>query len=215
MVPRTRLAAIDASAPFAEALEIVVASPYSRLPVYRGSLENIIGILHTKDVVTDFINGRPQSLTALLKPIVGVSETMPADKLLTFLRERRSHQALVLDAGGTIVGFITVEDVLAELLGGVSDEFKTAQMRALTLSDGRVRLPGAMRLEQAAQIVDTLPGLPGETVSSLITSEAGRLPEPGEHVIISGLDVEVETVENRMVMSAIFAPPNREPAGRA
>jgi CBS domain containing-hemolysin-like protein len=206
MVPRSRLAGIEASTPFEEVLGLVAASPFSRLPVYHGSLENIIGILHTKDVVTDFVNERPrESLTALLKPIARVSDTMAADRLLTLLREHRSHQALVVDATGTVVGLITVEDVVAELLGGVSDEFKVAQMRALRLSDGRVRLPGTMRLEQAAQIVD-LPKRHGETVSSFITSEAGRLPGPGEHLTISGMDVEVESIESGTVMTAIFAP---------
>ena len=207
MVPRARLAGIDEKAPFEAVLGVVIASPFSRLPVYRGSMDNVIGILHTKDVVPDFVNERPrESLGALLKPIVKVSDTMPADKLLTFLREHRSHQALVVDAGGAVVGLITVEDVVAELLGGVSDEFKTTQMRALRMADGRVRLPGAMRLEQAAQIVPDLPRWSGETVGGFIVAEAGRLPDIGERLKIYGLDVDVEAVENGVVMSAIVSP---------
>jgi CBS domain containing-hemolysin-like protein len=207
MVPRARLAGIDEKASFEAVLRVVIASPFSRLPVYRGSMDNVIGILHTKDVVTDFVKERPrESLGALLKPLVKVSDTMPADKLLTFLREHRSHQALVEDASGAVVGLITVEDVVAELLGGVSDEFKTTQMRALRMSDGRVRLPGAMRLEQAAQIVPDLPRWSGETVGGFIVAEAGRLPDIGERLKIYGLDVDVEAVENGVVMSAIVSP---------
>ena len=83
---------------------LVATSPYSRLPVYRGSLDRVIGILHTKDVVIDYIGERPRaSIAALLRPIVRVRETMPADRLLAFLRERRSHQALVEDDDGRIV----------------------------------------------------------------------------------------------------------------
>src|SRR5262249_15775654 len=78
---------------------------------------------------------------------------MPADALLTFLRERRSHQALVADGQGSVVGLITLEDVVAELLGGVSDEFKTTQLRTIRLSGGRLRIPGAMRVEQGAPLV--------------------------------------------------------------
>jgi CBS domain containing-hemolysin-like protein len=129
MVPRTRLAAIDVDTPLEDVLGVVAASPYSRLPVYRGSLENVLGILHTKDAVTAFVHGGPNSLIALLRPIVRVRDDMPADRLLTFLRERRSHQALVVDANGRVTGLITLEDVLAELLGGVADEFKTARAR--------------------------------------------------------------------------------------
>jgi putative hemolysin len=129
MVPRTRLAAIDVDTPLADVLRVVAASPYSRMPVYRGSLEQVIGILHTKDVVTGFVHGGPTSLTTLLRPIVRVRDDMPADRLLAFLRERRNHQALVVDENGRVAGLITLEDVLAELLGGVADEFKTVRAR--------------------------------------------------------------------------------------
>ena len=211
MVPRSRLAGIEERAQFEEVLRVVIGSPFSRLPVYRGSIDNIVGILHTKDVVTDFIKNRQrESWSGLLKPIVRVIDTMPADKLLTFLRERRSHQALVVDAAGAVVGLITVEDVVSELLGGVSDEFKTTQMRALRMADGRVRLPGAMRLEQAAQILPDLPKWPGETVGGFIVAEAGRLPDIGERLKIFGLDVDVEAVENGAVLSAIVSPRTQE-----
>jgi CBS domain containing-hemolysin-like protein len=79
-------------------------------------------------------------------------------------------------------------------------------MRALRMSDGRVRLPGAMRLEQAAQIVPDLPRWSGETVGGFIVAEAGRLPDIGERLKIYGLDVDVEAVENGAVMSAIVSP---------
>src|SRR4029453_17128626 len=153
MVPRARLAAIDASLPFERVLRIVAGSPYSRLPVFRGSIDSIIGILHTKDVVMRYVQGSSLSIASLLRPIVRVPDTMPADHLLTFLRERRSHQALVVDADDSVVGLITLEDVVAELLGGVSDEFKSMQARPIRLSDGRVRVPGSMRLETAAPLI--------------------------------------------------------------
>ena len=126
MVPRARLAAVDEAMPFDEVLRVVAASPFSRLPVYRGSLDHVVGMLHIKDLVTG--SSRPGTLTiaSLLRPIVRVPDTMPADRLLAFLRERRSHQALVVDAAGAVVGLITLEDVLGELLGGVADEFKAA-----------------------------------------------------------------------------------------
>jgi CBS domain containing-hemolysin-like protein len=130
MVPRERLAALDASLPFDEALHQVAASPYSRLPVYEGSLDNVVGILHTRDLAINFVQPDPvSSVAALLRPIVRVADAMPVDRLLAFLRERRSHQALVLDAQGQLAGLITLEDVLSELLGGVADEFKQVGRR--------------------------------------------------------------------------------------
>ncbi len=141
MVPRARLVGIEASTPFDQVLQEVAASPFSRLPVYRKTLEDVVGILHTKDVIADFVKGgRSATIGSLLRPIVRVRDAMPADRLLAFLRERRSHQALVVDADGAVAGLITLEDVVAELLGGVSDEFKQAQLRGVRLSD--VRQPG-------------------------------------------------------------------------
>jgi CBS domain containing-hemolysin-like protein len=134
MVPREKLAAIDVDTPFDVVLRTVASSPYSRLPVYRGTLDNVLGILHTKDVVAGFVQGGG-SITSLLRPIVRVRDSMPADRLLTFLRERRSHQALVVDENGRAAGLITLEDVLGELLGGVADEFKTVKARAPKLRD--------------------------------------------------------------------------------
>ncbi len=211
MVPRERLAAVEASTPFEDVLRLVATSPYSRLPVYRGTLDRVIGILHTKDVVFDYIGERPRaSIATLLRPIVRVRETMPADRLLAFMRDRRSHHALVEDDDGRISGLITLEDVVGELLGGVSDEFKVAQLRAILLPDGRVRVPGAMRLDQAAPVVGGWSGSP-ETVASLIVRVLGRFPEPGEQVSIDGLDVEIEVVEAGHIGSVIVGRPAEAP----
>jgi CBS domain containing-hemolysin-like protein len=206
MVPRERLAAVEASTPFGEVLRLVATSPYSRLPVYRGSLDRVIGILHTKDVVLDYIGEQPRaSVATLLRPIVRVRETMPADRLLAFLRERRRHHALVEDDDGRISGLITLEDVLAELLGSVSDEFKAAQVRAILLSDGRVRIPGVMRLDQAAPVLGAWRG-GSENVASYIAAALGRVPETGERVTVDDVEIEIEVVEAGVIASVIVDP---------
>jgi magnesium and cobalt exporter, CNNM family len=203
MVPRSRLAAIDAALPFDEVLRVVAVSPYSRLPVFRGSIDNIVGILHTKDVVMRYVRGGGLSVAALMRPIVRVPDTMPADRLLTFLRERRSHQALVVDVSGSVVGLITLEDVVGELLGGVADEFKSVQARPIRLSDGRLRVPGSMRLDQAAPLVGSEWRGRDETVGDRLIAETGHVPEPGEEIDLDGLHVEVEAVESGAVASVI------------
>ena len=148
MVPRERLAPSRRPRRSRTCSALVATSPYSRLPVYRGTLDHVIGILHTKDVVIDYIGDRPRaSIAALLRPIVRVRETMPADRLLAFLRERRSHQALVEDDDGRISGLITLEDVVGELLGGVSDEFKVAAASR----HPPARRPGAAARRDAAR----------------------------------------------------------------
>jgi putative hemolysin len=213
MVPRARLVAVEASTPFPEVLRLVATSPYSRLPVYRGSLDRMIGILHTKDIVIDYVEDMPRaSVLALLRPIVRVSESMPADRLLGFMREQRSHHALVEEENGRVAGLITLEDVVAELLGGVSDEFKVAQLRAILLPDGRVRVPGAMRVDQASPVLGAWRGIDA-TIGAHIVASLGRVPEPGEEVEVDGLAIEIEVVEGANVASVIVGTAT-EPGSR-
>jgi magnesium and cobalt exporter, CNNM family len=208
MVPRDRLAAIEIKTPTSDVLRIVATSPYSRLPVYRGAIADIAGILHTKDVVTHFLErGRSGTLAGLIRPILRVPETMPADRLLGFLRERRSHQALVVDAAQKVVGMITLEDVLGELLGGVPDEFKAPRLLPLRLTDGRVRLPGDLPLERARVWVEAAWPTENVTVGEFVVREIGRMPEPGETIEVWDLAVEIESVENGRISSVIAVPP--------
>jgi CBS domain containing-hemolysin-like protein len=208
MVPRARLAALEVATPMADVLRVAASSPYSRLPVYRRTLDNILGILHTKDVVTHFLErGRSGTLMQLVRPIPRVSEAMPADRLLAFLRERRSHQAIVIDAVGIVVGLVTLEDVLGELLGNVPDEFKASRLLPLRLSDGRVRLPGALPMDRASLWVGGAWPPGGITVDEFVRREVGRVPKPLERLAIAGLDAEVEALEAGTVASLIVAPP--------
>jgi putative hemolysin len=208
MVPRSRFAAIDVATPFPEVLRLVATSPYSRLPIYRGTIDEIIGILHTKDVVTSFVSDRRDtSVMTLLRPIAQVHDSIPADHLLAYMRDRRIHQTLVVGENGVVEGMITLEDVVAELLGGVSDEFKGATARPILLSDGSVRLPGTMRVDQAAQVLGADWRGDGDTVGTFITKILGGVPAEGEHVSINGVDIVIEAVEGDIVSSALVLPP--------
>lgn len=118
MVPRDRLAAIGADASLEQVVEAVLASPYTRLPVYRGTIDNIIGIIRTKDVVLQFVaHGASARVESLLRPVGRVREDLPADRLLAFMREQRAHHVIVMDQAGHVAGLLTLEDVLAHLLG--------------------------------------------------------------------------------------------------
>lgn len=204
MVPRRKIAGIDIEAPLADLIAIVAQSPYSRLPVYRGSMDNIIGMLHTKDLVRWRVSGEPDtSLAALVRPMATVHESVAVDKVLRELRERRSHQALVVDEFGGTSGLITLEDVLSELLGDVGDEFKHVEPDAETLQDGRIRLPGGMAVDDAAALLNTTWETDAATVGGLVTAALGRLPSPGDKASTGGYEFEVERVSDRAVDSVI------------
>ena len=213
MVPTSRLVSVDVATASAEVLRIAATSPYSRLPVYRRQPEEIIGVLHTKDIVLDYVSRRPTaSVTSLLRPLERVHDSIPADHLLAHMRDRRIHQALVIGERGQVEGMITLEDVVAELIGGVSDEFKGATARALLLADGTMRLPGAMRLEQAAQVVGAPWRSPGDTVSSFLAKRIGGPPATGEHLTLEGIAVLIEAIDDDgAVSSALVLPRGRQP----
>lgn len=204
MVPRTRIAALDLATPLNEAIGIVAQSPFSRLPVYRDSIDNIVGIVHTKDLVRWLVSdGSHATLENLMRPIVSVHESVTADRVLRHLRERRSHQALVVDEFGGTAGLLTLEDVLSELVGDVGDEFKTGEPVAEALADGRVRLPGGMAVDDAAAVLRTVWDTDATTVGGLVTGALGHLPLAGEIVAIADHEFEVERVADRAVETVL------------
>jgi CBS domain containing-hemolysin-like protein len=185
-------------------ITIVAQSPYSRLPVYRDSLDNIVGIVHTKDLVRWLVSdGKDGSLATLIRPIASVHESVTADRILRQLRERRSHQALVVDEFGGTAGVLTLEDVLAELVGDVGDEFKPADPVAEPLPDGRLRLPGAMAVDDAATALRATWETDATTVGGLVTAALGHLPVPGETARIGDWEFEVERVADKAVDSLL------------
>ncbi len=207
MVPRPQIEALEIATPMAEVVRIVSESPYTRLPVYRGGIDSVVGMLHTRDLLTRYLEGRPATLEELIRPILIVHESVTADRLLTLMRERRSHQAIVADEFGGVAGLVTLEDVLTEVMGEVADEFKSADPRPERLDDGRVRLPGFLRLDEAAPWIGRYLEGEADTIGGRVVEELGHLPEAGERVVVGGVLLEVEVVSNHAVASVIATPP--------
>jgi CBS domain containing-hemolysin-like protein len=207
MVPRRFITAVNLETPAEEVLHQVVNGPYTRLPVYRGSLENIVGILHAKDLVSRHMNsGMAISIEQLMRPVLYVPENVTAYRLLTLLRDGRSHQAMVIDEYGGIQGLVTLEDVLGEIFGEAGEEFKEKQPRPELLPDGRVRLPGLMRLEDVEQWIGVRWEGESDTAGGRVTEALGHIPVAGERIAIDGVEVEVERVVHHAVASLIAWP---------
>ena len=208
MVPRERLAALDLATAMPDVMRRGRVEPLqspSGLPQHPRRYRRHPA--HERCGAALRRSGSRGSLAALVRPIPRVPDTMPADRLLAFLRERRSHQAIVADRAGRVAGLITLEDVLGELLGNVADELKGQRLLPLRLTDGRVRLPGAFPLDRARVWIDGAWPQDGGTVGEFVLHEAGRLPEPGEELTVRGLAVEIEAVENDQIASLIVSPP--------
>lgn len=207
MVPRRSVVALDARTSPAELLRQVAQSPYTRLPVYQDSIEQIIGMVQTKEVAGLFVQrGQPPAIEEVLQPIPRVPSSLSADRLLTVLRRERVRQAVVVDEFGGMEGIVTLEDVLAELVGEMGDEFKELGPQPARLADGRVRLPGLLPLDQAPAWTGVEWRGEADTVSGHILAVAGRFLEAGEKLDVEGAEVEVEALDGHTIATVLVRP---------
>lgn len=209
MVPRTRVVAVDETAGIGAAVEAAATLPYTRLPVYRESLDRIIGLVHAKDLALAVLGSEGAgrgSLEPHIRPILAVHESVSADRVLSLMREERGVMAVVVDDFGGTSGIITAEDILSELLGDVADEFKHAGGAPQRLPDGRVRIPGDMLIDEAHAWVNAHWQGDSDTVGGLVMERLGRVPERGDRLDIEAAEVEVETVERHAVVSLLVRP---------
>jgi CBS domain containing-hemolysin-like protein len=130
MVPREAIVAIDVDTPLEAAIRVGAEQPYTRFPVFRGTIDDTVGILHTKDAVRAHARGRPGSVRDLLRPMVKLPLDAAADRILVTMREERASQAVVVDDGGRVVGMVTLRDVLGAVFDVLADEFETAPRRS-------------------------------------------------------------------------------------
>jgi putative hemolysin len=122
MVPLDQLAMLSVDASWEDVIQRVAASPFSRLPLYRGTPDRIVGTLRVKDLLERFVIEGPGPIERLMRPVVVIAEDLPADRVVGVLRDRRAHQAIVTNAAGAAIGLVTIQDVLNELVGALSAE---------------------------------------------------------------------------------------------
>jgi CBS domain containing-hemolysin-like protein len=175
--------------------------------VYDGSIDRTLGIVHVRDVATTFARSRNlEPLRRRIRPVPAVPESMSADQLLRTLRDSRSHQALVVDEYGAVAGLITLQDVVAELLGEVRDEFHAGAEAIQVLPDGRLRLSGQLSLADVPEWLGRRWRSEAHTVAGHVIGALKRLPHQGERLNVGGVDVEVERLEARVPAALIVTP---------
>jgi putative hemolysin len=215
MVPRQQIDAVEISTPVERVMQLVADSPYTRLPVYRGDIDHVVGVLHTRDLLTRGLAGVPlESVEPLIRPILTVPETVTAEQLLARMREQKTHQAVLLDEFGGVSGLVTLDDVLTEVMGDVGDELKGDDPRPEPLGDGRVRLPGFLRLDEAEPWIGVYLDGESDTLGGRVTEALGHVPAVGERVTLFGVELEVEAVLHHAVTSVVATPRARRGEGR-
>ena len=221
MVPRPEVAAVSVSLPPEEALQAVLDSPYTRYPVYRESLDDIVGVLHIRDLVEAIYDRglAAVDLAQIVRPAYMVPETKDLAALLTEFRRTNQHLAIVIDEYGSTEGIVTLEDLLEEIVGEIEDEFDLPDETVERIDDDTVRIDGTFTIDDFNERFHVdLPEEDYHTVAGFVFGRLGRAGVPGDEVAHDGLTFRVESVEGQRIerLRVTFQPwHRREPEADA
>jgi len=211
MVSRPEVVAISIALPVPEALQAVLDSPYTRYPVYRESLDDIVGVLHIRDLIVAM---HDQGIAAvkmeeLVRPAYMVPETKDLAALLTEFRRTNQHLAVVIDEYGSMEGIVTLEDLLEEIVGEIEDEFDLPAETVERIDDDTIRIDGTFPIDDFNEQFDSdLPHEDYHTVAGFVFGELGRGAGPGDEVTHEGLRFQVDSVEGQRIdrLTVTFQP---------
>ena len=202
MVPRPEVVALSVEMPPEEALAAVIESPYTRYPVYRGSIDDIVGILHVRDLFSALNDRGLQAvkLDQVLRPVHIVPETKDLAALLAEFRRTNQHMAIVVDEYGELEGIVTLEDLLEEIVGEIEDEFDLPDESVERLPDGRMRIDGTFPIDDFnEQFNRSLPVEDFHTIGGFVFGVLGRAPEAGDEAEYDGCRFKVLEVEGSRI----------------
>jgi len=200
MVPRLDIVAIEANTPLAEVAQRMLESGHSRLPVYSETIDNIVGVVYSRDLLP-FLpeTEKYPSLETVIRPAFFIPESKRLDELLRELQERRIHMAVVVDEYGGIGGLVTLEDLLEEIVGEIEDEFsRRSEPLIVRTAKGDFIVDAGVTLSDLSGYFSTPIGNEDvDTVGGLVYSTLGKMPQVGDHVVYNGLRIEVVSTMGR------------------
>src|SRR5215216_3649926 len=202
MVPRPEVVALSVDLPPEECLEAVMDSPYTRYPVYRESLDDVVGILHVRDLFGALRDRGMHEVTVedLVRPAHIVPETKDLAALLTEFRRANQHMAIVVGEYGEMEGIVTLEDLLEEIVGEIEDEFDLPDESVEQIDDDTIRIDGTFPIDDFnEQFQVELPDEDFHTVAGFVFGQLGRVPQPGDEVAHDGVEFHVEGVEGSRI----------------
>jgi len=204
MVPRIDIAAIDQEASFDDAVTLVLTEGHSRTPLYKESVDHIVGILYAKDLLRIIAAGGPRPrLRDIMRPALFVPESQAVDDLLNELQRRRVHMAIVLDEYGGTAGLVTIEDLLEEIVGEIQDEFDEEEPMKVIVREGEAILDGRADIDEMGELVDPALELEDDeeydTVGGFVYHRIGRVPVVGDTVAVDPFKITVIKVIGRRV----------------
>jgi putative hemolysin len=203
MTPRLDMTGISKDASVAEAIEESVGSGHARLPVYDGDLDQVVGVVHIRDLVRDMNYGEEvgedMRVEDLTQPTLHVPESKNVDELLGEMRQNRNHMAIVIDEFGTTEGLVTIEDIIEEIVGEILEGGEDEPIEVV--DDDILVVRGEVNIEEVNEALEIeLPeGEEFETIAGFVFNRAGRLVEEGETIAYDGVELRVEAVENTRI----------------
>lgn len=202
MVPRLDIKSISQTATLDQTLDIILKNGHSRLPVYAEDIDHIVGVLYAKDLLR-FLRAHDSSrfeLTRVLRPVYYVPVSKKLDELFQELQNRRVHIAIVIDEYGGTAGLVTIEDLLEEIVGEIQDEYDTEQPQVEWRNSDEVEVDARLNLHDANQLFHTnWESENVDTIGGFVYDELGRIPAPGDELIVDGVRISVLTlIGNRL-----------------
>ena len=206
MTPKPDIVGVDAEESLDQVLHLVIKHGYSRIPVYKENLDEVVGIVYAKDVLRQIHSGRERaSLKDLARKAYYVPESKRVAELLKEMQQEKVHVAIVVDEYGAVAGLVTLEDLLEEIVGEIADEYDREEPQVEPAGDGSYRVNAKLAVDELNELLEVeLPNEEWDTVGGLIMGLLGRLPTQGESVELEGLRFTAERVQGRRIAKVLI-----------
>jgi putative hemolysin len=201
MVPRIDIDAIAVDTPLLNAVDVILKAGHSRLPVYKETIDNVVGMLYAKDLLRYLRDGRTDvPIGKMLRPTYFIPESKKVDELLAELQQRRVHMAIVVDEYGGTAGLVTIEDLLEEIVGEIQDEYDTEEPTVEAVGTDEYLFDARLNLDEVNKVLGVeLPAEGGDSLGGLIYSQLGKVPAVGDTIEFDGVRLEVVSVAGRRI----------------
>jgi CBS domain containing-hemolysin-like protein len=208
MVPRPDMVTARADASLGEVLETIIEAGYSRIPIYEGDIDNIVGVLYAKDVlkrVHESESNEEMKVSALARAPLFVPELKKLAELLKEMQTQRVHMAIVIDEYGGTAGLVTIEDLIEEIVGEIVDEYDQEEPLVEPIDDSTIRVDAKMSIDEVNELLGVnLPDEEWDTVGGLLYGLMGRVPLQGETVTFDSLEFRTERVVGRRIQKVVI-----------
>lgn len=201
---RTEMTAIEDTAKLSEIVDTAIESGYSRIPVYKGDIDTIKGVLYVKDLLP-FVGAKVEGfeLSKIIRDVMFVPKTKNCSELFTEMTKKRIQMAIVVDEYGGTEGLITLEDLIEDILGNIRDEYDNEEDEVKKLSDNRFTVEGSASIEDIAKELDLdIPETDCDTVAGFILENLGRIPDDSEtpEVTVNNVTFKIDKIEERRIL---------------